>query len=346
MPSPSKTVASPLVRTIMRAAEVGGMSSEEFVRRTGVTLEEVEDPTARIGRTKYERVLTVMDQLQPPAAPPGDTHGLDWSEANFPVLVAAWLNAPTLRVAVRNFLAYRPILGQFDGVTEREGDSMARVEYVAEGPQKFAPWQAAGNLSVLVHIVRAYDQAEPTRFAAGLVGPPPAPSVRAAREELLLGRVDYDQATNFLEFPRANLDTPFPRYNPALEGILTRRLDAELRTLMREASFALTVERALRRALAGSRGPDSERTLERLCDELRMTRWTIRRKLAEEGFTFKGIHATVKLEEARRLLGDTSLSLTEVSEQLGFNSQSSFTRFFRNEVGVPPLRYRHGQAGS
>ena len=170
MPSPSKTVASPLVRTIMRAAEVGGMSSEEFVRRTGVTLEEVEDPTARIGRTKYERVLTVMDQLQPPAAPPGDTHGLDWSEANFPVLVAAWLNAPTLRVAVRNFLAYRPILGQFDGVTEREGDSMARVEYVAEGPQKFAPWQAAGNLSVLVHIVRAYDQAEPTRFAAGLVG--------------------------------------------------------------------------------------------------------------------------------------------------------------------------------
>jgi AraC-like DNA-binding protein len=344
---PAKTVASPLVRTIMRAAEAGGMSNEEFVRRTGVTVEEVEDQTARIGRTKYERVLAVMDQLQPPAAPPGDSHGLDWSEANFPVLVAAWLNAPTLRVAVDKFLAYRPILGQFDGVTEREGDRMARVEYVAEGPQKFAPWQAAGNFCVLVHIVRAYDQAGPTRFAAGLVGPPPVARVRAAREELLLGKVEYDQAVNFLEFPRTNLDVPFPRYNPALEGILTPRLDADVRNLMREASFALTVEQALRRALSGSRhGSGSERALERLCEELRMTRWTVRRRLAEEGRTFKGIHATVKLDEARRLLGDASLSLADVSEHLGFNSQSSFTRFFRKEVGVPPLRYRYDQTGS
>lgn len=54
----------------------------------------------------------------------------------------------------------------------------------------------------------------------------------------------------------------------------------------------------------------------------------------------------MKLEEASRLLEDASLSLGEVSEQLGFNSQSSFTRFFRHEAGVPPPRHRYDQVGS
>lgn len=74
--------------------------------------------------------------------------------------------------------------------------------------------------------------------------------------------------------------------------------------------------------------------------ELGITGWALHRRLAAEGFTFRNLLLKVKLEEARRLLEATSLSVGEVSERLGFDQQSSFTRFFRSEVGVAPRRCR------
>ena len=344
MPRRSKTVASPLVRSIMLGAEAAGMGAAEFTRRTGVTLAEAEDPRGRVGRVKYERVLAVLHDAPPPCAPPSGGPGLGWIETSFPLLAGAWLNAPTLRAALGSFLHYRPLLGESDWVVVSERDGAVQVEYVAEGPQAYAAAQAAGNFGILVSIVRAYDEGPATRFSASFTGPPP-PS-RRFLDGLLEEQAAYGEDRNLLRFS-ANLDRPAPHHNPALARVIARTLDAELADLQRDASLALTVERTLRRTLAGGRHALApERVLERVCDDLATTRWTLRRRLAEEGVTFKDLHAQVKLQEARRLLEETSLSLAEVSEQLGFSSPSSFTRFFRNELGQAPLQYRHGRSGA
>jgi AraC-like DNA-binding protein len=275
-----------------------------------------------------------------PAAPV--MPGLAWLERGFPLLAAAWFNAPSARAAVGAFLTYRPLLGESDWVGMREREGTMQIQYLAEGPQRFAAMQAAGNFGMLANLVRAYDQGAPTRFTARLTG---APSRCAhSLEALLGGPVICHQPDNLLEFSTANLDEPFPHHNPALRGMLEQRLAEDLADLAREASLALTVERALRRALAGRSGLPVHQVLERVCAELGTTRWTLRRRLAAEGLTFKEIHAQVKLREARRLLEQSSLSLSEVSDHLGFTAQSSFTRFFRQEVGVTPQHYR-SQAG-
>ena len=49
---------------------------------------------------------------------------------------------------------------------------------------------------------------------------------------------------------------------------------------------------------------------------------------------------TVKLEHAKRLLKTTSLSVSQIAEAIGFPDVNYFIRIFRQEVGVPPLRYR------
>lgn len=43
---------------------------------------------------------------------------------------------------------------------------------------------------------------------------------------------------------------------------------------------------------------------------------------------------------AQRLLSDTSLSINDIAEELGFAYPNHFARMFRRRVGVPPLRYR------
>lgn len=53
------------------------------------------------------------------------------------------------------------------------------------------------------------------------------------------------------------------------------------------------------------------------------------------------IHIQRKLlEEARRLLVYTTLTVTEIAERLHFDSASYFVRFFKKQTGQTPLQYR------
>ena len=49
---------------------------------------------------------------------------------------------------------------------------------------------------------------------------------------------------------------------------------------------------------------------------------------------------TLRSEQAIEDLMTTSKSVTEISYDLGFSSQASFTRFFTSNVGIPPSDYR------
>ncbi|MEM8752992.1 MAG: helix-turn-helix domain-containing protein [Pseudomonadota bacterium] len=49
---------------------------------------------------------------------------------------------------------------------------------------------------------------------------------------------------------------------------------------------------------------------------------------------------TLRTEQAIDDLTGTSKSVTEISHDLGFSSQASFTRFFSSNVGIPPSDYR------
>lgn len=60
----------------------------------------------------------------------------------------------------------------------------------------------------------------------------------------------------------------------------------------------------------------------------------------ETGFTVFSYLTAVRLQQARTLLTETSLCVSDVAEQSGFPSQSHFNRIFLRETGVSPLKYR------
>lgn len=48
----------------------------------------------------------------------------------------------------------------------------------------------------------------------------------------------------------------------------------------------------------------------------------------------------IRVEKAKSLLEDTSLSVTQISEQLGFSSIYTFSRFFKMQTGISPTELR------
>lgn len=51
-------------------------------------------------------------------------------------------------------------------------------------------------------------------------------------------------------------------------------------------------------------------------------------------------HLNIRIEKACKLLRETDLTATEISYQLGFESEFYFSRIFKKKVGMPPRKFR------
>ena len=60
----------------------------------------------------------------------------------------------------------------------------------------------------------------------------------------------------------------------------------------------------------------------------------------ETGQTLLHYHNVVRCEKAKRLLSDTDLSVSEVSEAVGFVSPAHFSHIFRKMTGTAPSSWR------
>ncbi|MBQ7337360.1 MAG: helix-turn-helix transcriptional regulator [Clostridia bacterium] len=62
---------------------------------------------------------------------------------------------------------------------------------------------------------------------------------------------------------------------------------------------------------------------------------------AVTGYSVKNYQLRCRVAAARMLLESTELRMTEICERVGFSDVSSFSRYFRREVGVTPTQYRN-----
>jgi two-component system response regulator YesN len=59
-----------------------------------------------------------------------------------------------------------------------------------------------------------------------------------------------------------------------------------------------------------------------------------------QGMTFEHYLRAFRIEQAKRLLGDTDLAVARIAELSGFHSAGYFCRAFRQVTGTTPMRHR------
>lgn len=71
--------------------------------------------------------------------------------------------------------------------------------------------------------------------------------------------------------------------------------------------------------------------------------WLTRKFKEEMGQSLGEYQAYLRLQEAKRLLGYTDMSLSEIAGALGFSSQAYFQSFFKKAAGLTPLEFRRAK---
>lgn len=164
----------------------------------------------------------------------------------------------------------------------------------------------------------------------------PAPAERAQITALLGCAASWAAHDDEIAIRSGVLDRPTATGNAAMSAYF----EAEVQGRAAEvAANGNATEPAVRRAIvealdAGE--PDARLIAERLGSSER----TLRRALAREGTSFRALVSDVRGEQARILLGDPRLSLTDIAFALGFSEHSAFTRAFKRWFGIAPALYR------
>jgi len=80
-----------------------------------------------------------------------------------------------------------------------------------------------------------------------------------------------------------------------------------------------------------------------IAEQLKMSPRSLRRRLQEEGTSFRELVDEVRAQLAIKYVRDTSLSIEDVTYTLGFNDASAFRHAFRRWTGAAPYEYRRAK---
>jgi len=148
----------------------------------------------------------------------------------------------------------------------------------------------------------------------------------AATSRLPGVRIEHDQPLLALGIPRPLLSMPV-----SITALPAARGECEPPATDFEGSLRQVLEPWFAAGL-----PSQEIAAELLWTTPR----SLRRRLAENGTSWRRVVNDLKFARAVTLLQEGRSSVSEIAEELGYSDTAHFTRFFRNRAGIPPSAYR------
>lgn len=147
--------------------------------------------------------------------------------------------------------------------------------------------------------------------------------------------VCFDQPFNSILFRASALDQAMPKADSILNAVLR---DA-VRGLPQKSTQPVSIFNVARNEIVDLLKSGYPR-LEDLAERMHLPPWTLQRRLASEGHSFKTLVDDVRQELALVMLSEPALSISELAFRLGYSEVSAFSRAFLRWHGVSPRHWR------
>jgi AraC-like DNA-binding protein len=209
------------------------------------------------------------------------------------------------------------------------------VQADTPAPSRQATDLALGaTTGVLRSFLGAHWNPRAVQFAYG------APARDATHRRVFRCRLEFDAPLNALQIATRDLRAPLQSSSHAFQRQARQWIESLAVRARSESAFADDVRRLIVMLLSSGRC-----SADRLATFYGVDRRTLHRRLAQSDHSFNSLVSEVRRDLADRRVSESRLSLGEISHALGFDQQSSFSRWFRKEFGVSAAEWRRGVRG-
>lgn len=149
--------------------------------------------------------------------------------------------------------------------------------------------------------------------------------------------VYFDQPFNSLFILKTDLYKPMPNHDAILLSVM---IDAIRRLNATSPSQNLIDQTRAQIQMTLMKG---EPDLESISNQLGLSRWSLQRRLRQEGMTFSSLVDQIRCDMATHYLKQQQLPISEMGMLLGYSETSAFSRAFRRWFGLSPRQFRQHQ---
>ncbi len=287
------------------------------------------------------RIIAAVSLLAPPQPDPliGIRAGRELQFATFGVLGFIAQNCRTLGEAITFVLRFESLICNTSRFRLEHQPGLTLLQWTPHGlpDERLQRYFGEYLLSGLVHLMRQLllPPHDPVLAVHFPYAAPTDGALRASYQQWLGCPVYFQQAQSAIVLATADLDLPLRYSNPELRETLERHALQQLVQLDAQQQLADQV-RTLLRSLLRHGGASRER----VAAQLGITGRTLHRRLEQEGQSYQTLLDELRLELAQSHLLQTTATVEEVSQRLGFTETQSFIRWFRRQLGLAPGAYR------
>ncbi len=163
--------------------------------------------------------------------------------------------------------------------------------------------------------------------------------LRPVLDSVKLYHVDYDCEQSVIRVPRELLDEPLPQADEHTLAICIAQCEQILERRNRRRGLSATVRTQLLSAPGALPGLDA------VAQSAQMHPRTVRRRLAEEGTSFRALTNEVRATLAAELLSQFGLTVEQIARRLGYAETAAFNHAFARWYGCTPTEFRAHRTG-
>ena len=310
--------------------EMAGLG-KTFRRNTG----------SEILRKNYYRFIgLVFEHCDIPAY--GLQVGQKFTAFDYGVLGYAVASSRTIGDAMRVFLRYQQIAGS-DGTFRKDqqvedGNVIIQVrsDLSKEELYRFDVEKSVGQWFVDADSSNMASQLFFSRINFTFSRPDYADRMEA----MLMCPLYFEQSANEIYIPEDRLTEPSAMAEEITTELCKRQCEKLLQNIQNQGGLAEQVKRVI------INQPGQRVRPEEIARQLNISYRTLRRRLSEEGISFKQIDHELRMRLATQYLRQTQLTTQEISFLLGYSEATNFHRVFKKWTTCTPGEYREaGRAG-
>ena len=318
-----------------------GLDQNALLVHAGISPELLRSPNARVSSRHYGLLWHLIAQTIDDEFFGMDRHRM--KAGSFTLLCHAIIHSDTLeRALLRATRFLRLVLDDLVGELIRDGESahivLKDVRPGSAGPHADATMPsrafAYGTYMVVIHGLACWlvGRRIPISEAAFCCE---APTYSDEWRVLFSQSLRFNHDCCRISFPASYLDMHNTQNERTMKEFLRSAPANFLVKFKNSASLSAKIRRRLREWPPAS-WPD----FDTLAQQLHASSATLRRRLDDEGESYRSIMDELRRDLAISLLGEPHLSISEIACELGFAESSAFHRAFKKWTGTRPGEYR------